>query len=232
VITGQIYSGRVAVAYVQGSPPKAAAPCDHAGFLTPGLGRRLGSKGAALMGTLSKIPRCKGIVVLLLGACLLTACDQANSPRAKNDARQTSGNGDEAVDLNNPLLTGDKPPTSAKVAAAEDLSRNGDRKFSVKSRLAEACAEDTIVMGYGKDGDVRRTGSDINGYCEGYLLAAYQSMISADAICRDEPQPPNAYFLRSVFQEHAKEDRALSRGDAQAVADAFLDAFSCKRSKS
>ena len=183
------------------------------------------------MGTLSQIPRCKGIVVLLLGVCLLTACDQANSPRAKNDARQTSGNGDEAVDRNNPLLKDDAPQNSNNAAAIPNLSRDSENKILMKSRLAEACAKDTIVMGYGKDGEVRTTGSDINDYCEGYLLAVYESMLSNDNICRDDPQPPTSYFLRSVFQEHVKSDRALSRGDAQAVTDAYLDAFSCKRTK-
>lgn len=124
--------------------------------------------------------------------------------------------------------TAKEEPTT-KVAANANPSRGGDGKLPIKENLLAACAKDNIVMGYGKDGDLRTTGSDINGYCEGYLLATYESMILTDAICRDDPQPPTAYFLRSVFQEHAKAAGALSRGDAQAVADAFLDAFSCKR---
>jgi hypothetical protein len=169
---------------------------------------------------------------MLLSVCFLTACDQANAPRAKKDSWQTAGNGDGSVDRNNPLLKDDAPQNSTKAAAAPTLSQGEDSKFSAKSRLFKACADDNIVMGYGKDGELRTTGSEINGYCEGYLLASYESMMSNDAICRDNSQSPTAYFLRSVFQEHVKSDRALSRGDAQAVTEAYLDAFSCKRSKS
>ncbi len=164
--------------------------------------------------------------------CFLSGCDQAKAPGTKSDTVQNVGNGDGSVDRNNPLLKDDAPQNSTKAAAAPTLSQGGDRKFSSKSRLLQACADDKIVMGYGKDGKLRTTGSDINGYCEGYLLATYESMLSNDAICRDNPQAPTAYFLRSVFQEYVKSDRALSRGDAQAVTDAYLDAFSCKRSKS
>lgn len=121
--------------------------------------------------------------------------------------------------------------TTTKVAATADSSRGGDRNLPTKESLLSACAKDNIVMGYGKDGQIRKTGSEINGYCEGYLLASYESMLLSRSICRDDPQPPTAYFLRSVFQDHAKIDGALSRGDAQAVADAFLDSFSCKRLK-
>jgi hypothetical protein len=78
---------------------------------------------------------------------------------------------------------------------------------------------------------MRRTGSNINGYCEGYLLASFGSMALAGSICNDDPQPPSSYFLRSVFKEHSKADGALSKGDAEAVTNAFLDAFSCKRTR-
>lgn len=171
------------------------------------------------------------IVGLLLSVCLLTACDETNAPKAKYDTRQKSGNRDDSVDLNNPLLKDEIPQSSKKEATTPIDGRGEDRSASLKSSLITACAQDTIVMGYGKDGKVRRTGSNINGYCEGYLLAAYESMMLAGALCRDDTQPPSAYFLRSVFQEHAKADLALNRGDAQAVTDAYLDAFSCKRPK-
>jgi hypothetical protein len=44
-ITGQIYSSQAAVAYAQGSAPKAAAPCGYAGFLRPDFDRRLCLEG-------------------------------------------------------------------------------------------------------------------------------------------------------------------------------------------
>lgn len=182
-----------------------------------------------MVSTLVQARRCKMIVSLLLSACLLNACDEANTPTAKYDTRQNSGNGGDSVDLNNPLLKGEASPIPAKVAERRPLSSFFNKNTSIKSILLAACSEDKIVMGYGKDGELRRTGSDIDGYCEGYLMAAYQSMMLADAICRDDPEPPSAYFLRSVFQEHAKANGALTRGDAQAVADAFLNAFSCER---
>jgi len=188
-----------------------------------------------MLGNLSQIPRYKRLVGLLLIVGFLTACDQAKAPIANFDkedgARQNSGNRDDPVDTNNPLLNDETPQNTKKGATKRSDSRGEGRGASPKSSLVAACAQDTIVMGYGKDGKVRRTGSNINGYCEGYLLAAYESMLLAGALCRDDTQPPSAYFLRSVFQEHAKANLGLSRDDAKAVADAFLDAFSCKRSR-
>lgn len=162
----------------------------------------------------------KILTFLLLAAIATTACD-----------RPVSGNADGSVDLNNPLLKGDATQTSTDNANTQILSPEEDRRVSSKSKLVAACADDTIVFGYGKDGEMRRTGSNINDYCEGYLVASFGSMMLAGSICRDDPQPPSAYFLRSVFKEYSKADRVLNQGDAKAVTDAFLDAFSCKRPK-
>jgi hypothetical protein len=49
--------------------------------------------------------------------CLLSACDQAKAPGTKGDTGQTVGNGDDPVDLNNPLLKGETPQNSSKVEA-------------------------------------------------------------------------------------------------------------------
>ena len=153
---------------------------------------------------------------LLLVVIATTACDRPNF-----------GNADGSVDLNNPLLKGDAPQTSTENGHTQTHSPQEDRSVSSKSKLVAACADDTIVFGYGKDGKMRRTGSNINGYCEGYLLASFESMTLAGSICWDDPQSPSAYFLRSVFKEHSKADRAQSQGDARAVTGAFLNAFSC-----
>lgn len=169
---------------------------------------------------LFKAPDCKALSCLLLVVIATTACERPNS-----------GNAAGPVDLNNPLLRDDAPQTSTENANVKTPSPEEDRRVSSKSKLVAACADDTIVFGYGKDGEMRRTGSNINDYCEGYLLASFESMMLAGSICRDDPQPPSAYFLRSVFKEHSKADRALNQGDAKAVTDAFLDAFSCKRPK-
>ena len=177
-------------------------------------------RGTKLTRILFKSPDCKILAPLLLVVIATTACD-----------RPDSGNADGPVDLNNPLLKRDETQNPPKVATAQTDSRDEEIRVLPKSRLASACADDTIVMGYGKDGELRETGSNIDGYCEGYLLAAYDSMTRAGSICNDDLQPPSAYFLRSVFKEHSKADRALSQGDAKAVSDAFLDAFSCKRTK-
>ncbi len=167
-----------------------------------------------------KTSNCKILAPILLIVSATTACD-----------RPASSNAEGSVDWNNPLLKGNATQTSTENANTQTLSPEGDRRVSSKSKLVVACADDTIVFGYGKDGEMRRTGSNINDYCEGYLLASFESMMLTGSICRDDPQPPSAYFLRSVFKEHSKAGRALSQGDAKAVSDAFLDAFSCKRTK-
>ncbi len=167
-----------------------------------------------------KASDCKILLPILLVVTATIACD-----------RPASSNVEGSVDWNNPLLKGNETQNSPKVATTQIVNRSEEIIVSSKSRLASACADDTIVMGYGKDGELRKTGSNIDGYCEGYLLAAYDTMTRAGSICNDDPQPPSAYFLRSVFKEHSKADRALSQGDAKAVSDAFLDAFSCKRTK-
>ena len=167
-----------------------------------------------------KSPDCKILASLLLVVIATTACD-----------RPVSGNTDGSVDLNNPLLKGYETQNPPKVASTQTYTRDEDKRVAPKSRLVATCSEDTIVFGYGKDGKMKRTGSNISDYCEGYLLASYESMMLAGSICRDDPQPPSTYFLRSVFQEYSKANRALSQGDAKAVTDEFLDAFGCKRPK-
>ena len=98
-----------------------------------------------------------------------------------------------------------------------------------KSRLETACAKDSIVYGYGTDGSLKRTGSEIDGYCEGYLLATYMSMIRSKTICNENPKPPSAYFLRSVLQEHLKGASSQVQEEFLIASSAFLNAFNCKR---
>lgn len=98
-----------------------------------------------------------------------------------------------------------------------------------KSRLETACAKDSIVYGYGTDGSLKRTGSEIDGYCEGYLLATYTSMIRSKTICNENPKPPSVYFLRSVLQEHLKGVSSQAEDESLIASSAFLNAFNCKR---
>lgn len=116
------------------------------------------------------------------------------------------------------------PKTTTPVSSNTQENKGALTEFE----LLEACAKDNRKFRFDpQDGQVKEIGPEIDGFCAGYLRASFDMLKLDGRICSDLSHPVDVYLLRSILQEHAKEDGAFIGGDVSAVVDVFLEYFSC-----
>jgi hypothetical protein len=111
------------------------------------------------------------------------------------------------------------------VAAAAGVILATSMVAEVRSQqLIERCGKDTVVMER-VEGTIKPVANTLDGFCEGYLLAAYEALVAEGKVTH-RSDIPSADYLRSVFNLYVRDHPAAASAAAYpTVRSAYLRAF-------